>query len=61
MFGLHSAGYRPLPNVLVVTTIPEKERGYDPGSVDKKKQESERRSNCSGHLTPGALFLFFVF
>ena len=43
MFSLHSAGYRPLPNVLVVTTIPKKERGYDPGSVDKKTRVREEK------------------
>ena len=45
----------------MVTTIPEKERGYDPGSVDKKNKSQKSEGTAQGHLTPAAPFLsFFV-
>ena len=63
MFRLHSAGYRPLPNVLVVTTILGKERGYDPGSVDKKTRvrEESNRSGPLGSWCSFSLSLSFFF
>lgn len=39
----------------VVTTIPEKEKGYDPYSLDKESGGQRREAIAQGHLNTGCL------